>query len=104
MKQFFSNVLSTVVGIFVAGAVFSIFMVAGFMVIAISTAASSPIKKNSVLAISLTGAMQERAEEGGLPGQLLGAMGTETGLDQFRKGVERAKRNPDIKGIYLEMG
>lgn len=104
MKQFFSNVLSTVVGIFIAGAIFCFFFFAGITVIALSSASSSPIKENSVLAINLTGLMQERANEAGLPEQLLGVIGTEMGLDRFRKGVERAKNNPDIKGIYLEMG
>lgn len=104
MKQFFLNVLSTIVGIFAAGILSSCFFLLGLVVIASAASPTTTISNNSVLAINLSGSMSERANNGGLMGLFIGNKVQLTGLDEFRQGVQNAKKDDKIKGIYLEAG
>lgn len=105
MKTFFQNVCSTVVGIFVAGFIFVAFLFGSIMLLALAVGGDeTEIKDNSVLAINLTGIMNDR-ERGSNPlEKLVGEVATPVSLNTFLQGIEEAKTNDKVKGIYLEAG
>lgn len=105
MKTFFQNVCSTVVGIFVAGFIFVAFLFGSIMLLALAVDGDeTEIKDNSVLAINLTGIMNDR-ERGSNPlEKLVGEVATPVSLNTFLQGIEEAKTNDKVKGIYLEAG
>ena len=105
MKTFFQNVCSTVVGIFVAGFIFVAFLFGSIMLLALAVDGDeTEIKDNSVLAINLTGIMNDR-ERGSNPlEKLVGEVATPASLNTFLQGIEEAKTNDKVKGIYLEAG
>ena len=104
MKTFFQNVCSTVVGIFVAGFIFVAFLFGSIMLLALAVGGDeTEIKDNSVLAINLTGIMNDRESSNPLE-KLVGEVATPVSLNTFLQGIEEAKTNDKVKGIYLEAG
>lgn len=104
MKEFFKYVLATVVGMVCVGFFMSIL---GFIMLVsvIATSNTSPtLHDGTVLRISLTGMVAERATENPLA-ELMGEDVLETqGLDDILTAIRVAKTNDKIKGIYLDGG
>ena len=103
MKEFLKYTAATIVGLLV----FTIIIVGiGLMSIVgmiASGESSGPVAENSVLVLPLTGTLEERAEDNTLE-RLIGNGIKEMGLDEIIDGINKAKDNDNIKGIYIEAG
>lgn len=103
MKDFFKNVFATFVGLFLFVLV-TFFL--GFVCIfgmVLSSESTTEIKNNSVLVINLSGPLNERTEENVIT-KFVGKTANETSLEDVLSGIEKAKADKNIKGIYLEAG
>jgi len=108
MKDFLKYTLATVVGIILAGVVFtiiSIIAVSGMIasMSSINTSEAS-INKNSILELNLSGTLQERSEDNPLSQLINKDQYQIYGLDDILKAVRNAKENDKIKGIYIQAG
>ena len=104
MKEFFKYVLATVVGIMLVG-IFSFFM--GLMMLvslAISSNQKPMIEDNSILRISLSGTISDRASSNPWAILLGNDLAEQQGLDDMVKAIKVASEDEDIKGIYIEGG
>lgn len=103
MKEFLKYTAATIVGLLV----FTIIIVGiGLMSIVgmiASGESSGPVAENSVLVLPLTGTLEERAEDNTLE-RFIGNGIKEMGLDEIIDGINKAKDNDNIKGIYIEAG
>ncbi|RUL58870.1 signal peptide peptidase SppA [Prevotella koreensis] len=103
MKEFLKYTAATIVGLLV----FTIIIVGiGLMSIVgmiASSESSGPVAENSVLVLPLTGTLEERAEDNTLE-RLIGNGIKEIGLDEIIDGINKARDNDNIKGIYIEAG
>ena len=105
MKQFLKMTVATICGIAIFITVVGIFMVISLVGMLASESASTSVKENSVLVISLKGTIDERSEEGSPLSTLMGAADMDAmGLDDLISSIRKARDNDDIKGIYLEGG
>ena len=103
MKDFFKNVFATFVGLFLFVLVT---LLLGFVCIfgmVLSSESTTEIKNNSVLVINLSGPLNERTEENVIT-KCVGKTANETSLEDVLSGIEKAKADKNIKGIYLEAG
>ena len=103
MKQFLKYVLATITGIVVVTLIVGILSVISFVGMAASSAASTEVKENSVLTLTLSGQLEERTEDN-IVAQLMGQVSDNLGLDAMLEAIHKAKTNDDIKGIYIESG
>ena len=103
MKSFLKYVLATVTGIILVGVVMGILCVISLVGIAASSASTTQVKDNSVFVLSLSGVVDERAEENPFA-KLFGEGIEQMGLDDILSAIKKAKDNEDIKGIYIEDG
>lgn len=103
MKDFFKNVLATLVGIalfFVITFVFGIISLVGMISASESV---QPIQDNSVLVLKMAGIITEKGEEDIL-GELTGNSLNQLGLNDILSAIKKAKNDNNVKGIYLESG
>ena len=103
MKDFFKNVFATFVGLFLFVLVT---LLLGFVCIfgmVLSSESTTEIKNNSVLVINLSGPLNERTEENVIT-KFVGKTANETSLEDVLSGIEKAKADKNIRGIYLEAG
>ena len=103
MKDFFKNVFATFVGLFLFVLVT---LLLGFVCIfgmVLSSESTTEMKNNSVLVINLSGPLNERTEENVIT-KFVGKTANETSLEDVLSGIEKAKADKNIKGIYLEAG
>lgn len=103
MKDFFKNVFATFVGLFLFVLVT---LLLGFVCIfgmVLSSESTTEIKNNSVLVINLSGPLNERTEENVIT-KFVGKTANETSLEDVLSGIEKAKADKNIKGIYFEAG
>lgn len=108
MKDFLKYTFATVVGIVLAGVIFTIVSIIAFsgLVASMSSmqSAAVSIQKNSVLELNLQGTLQERSANDPFS-QLMGNSDYEAyGLDDMLKAIQNAKENDKIKGIYIQAG
>ena len=102
MKDFFKTTFACVLGMVIAGLILPILgisIVAG----ALSSDDNAAIEKNSVLFLDLNGAIEERAEVNPLT-SIMGDKLKTMGLDDIIAAIKEAKRDENIKGIYLQAG
>lgn len=104
MKQFFKYVLATIVGFFCIGIFMSILgiIMLGSMMVADSK--TPTIDDGTVLHISLSGNITERADNNPFKSLLGNDAVKNQGLDDIIKAIKIAKTNKQISGIYLEGG
>ena len=101
MKDFFKNVLATMVGLFLFGFVMSFL---GFMCligIIASSSSTTKIEDNSVLVLKLDGSMTEQEEEN-MMNSLQGI--SSLSFEGTMKAIKKAKDDDKVAGIYLEAG
>lgn len=103
MKEFLKYVFATVVGMVLFCVIMGIFMVISIVGMIASTEQTADIKNNSVLVLNLSGPMEERAE-GSIMARIMGQGESSLGLDEMLTAIDKAKKNDDIKGIYIEAG
>ena len=107
MKSFFKNVLSTIVGV-VLSVVVVVLLFIGIISIAISTLDSdkeTKVKANSILKITLSKPIVERASDNPFENLSITNMDPETEIEfkSILDNIEKAKTDDRIKGIYLNV-
>ena len=103
MKDFFKNVLATVVGIIVFTLIVGIIGVMSIVGMVASTSATTNVADNSVLVLDLDGIMEERGD-GDVVSSLMNGGSSALGLDEILNAIRKAKESDKIKGIYIEAG
>lgn len=103
MKDFFKNVFATFVGLFLFVLVTLLLGLVCIFGMVLSSESTTEIKNNSVLVINLSGPLNERTEENVIT-KFVGKTANETSLEDVLSGIEKAKADKNIKGIYLEAG
>lgn len=104
MKDFFKYVLATFVGIVCTVFLMSIMSLFMFIVMAISSSDKPSVRQGTVLRISLSGTIDERATENPFAQYLGNDIAQKQGLDDLLKAIKVAQTNDNISGIYLEGG
>ncbi len=102
MKQFFKFVLASMLGFIITGVILVIILIA---IIAGSSDKSVDVDSNSVLKLSFNYAIPERTPYNPLSGlSFLGIDGGEKsiGLNDILANIKKAKKDENIKGIFLD--
>jgi len=103
MKDFFKFTFASMLGVVLAGFVFTILGIVSMVGMMASSDTETVVKENSIFVLDLEGTLSERVQEN--PFQAL--MGDEYqtyGLDDILTSIQKAKDNENIKGIYLQAG
>lgn len=104
MKDFFKYTLATVLGLIVAGIIFTVIGIASLAGMIASTSGSETVvKDNSIFVLDLSGTVEERYQSSPID-QLIGDRINTSGLDDILASIRKAKDNEKIKGIYLNAG
>lgn len=108
MKDFFKNVLASIVGVlissFIIGALVALLFF-GFIGILLSNSSETfVLKDNSVLSIRLTGIMKDRVVSNPLLEIFNTGEAKEMSLTDILSAIKKAKTNDNIKGIYINSG
>ena len=103
MKAFLKTTFACVLGIVIAGLILPIVGIMFVAGIVASSAGGSEIEENSILFLDLKGAIEERVQENPLA-SIMNDDFSSYGLDEIIDAIKEAKRNKDIKGIYLQAG
>lgn len=108
MNNFFKTTLAVVLGIFIYSAVSVLFFIIfiSILVSGISKDEKVEIKPNTILKITLEETIQDRSSENPFDNINFGTFEkTESlGLDDILKNIEKAEKDENIKGIYMELG
>jgi protease-4 len=104
MNKFWKVLLTVVLGVIIAHALFGLF----FMLICMSSLGSSTstdvsVKDNSVLKISLATDMPDKVTDDMNFNLMSMSVSKQIGLNDALKAIEKAKSDNRIKGIYLDM-
>lgn len=104
MLQFLKYVFATIVGLFLF-IVISFFVVAGIAAAA-GSEKKAEVKPNSVLQLDLNYGIPEKTDDNPFAGMSLTNLKPEkaVGLTQIRESIAKAKKDDNIKGIYLKLG
>lgn len=100
MKQFIKYTLATVVGIVIAAGLIAVVSFSAFVALLSAEDESVEVKDKSVFVLSLSGTLEERAAEDVL-GWLTGDTDNSIGLQDIVESIQKAKSDPNIKGIYV---
>lgn len=103
MKNFFKQVLATVVGLIAFGAIVTFMGIISIVGMIASGDSTPEVSNNSVMVLNLSGVIDEQGHEDFL-GTLTGNTMSNLGLDNMLSAIKKAKDNDKIKGIYIEAG
>ena len=103
MKNFFKQVLATVVGLIAFGAIVTFMGIISIVGLIASGDSTPEVSNNSVMVLNLSGVIDEQGQEDFL-GTLTGNTMSNLGLDNMLSAIKKAKDNDKIKGIYIEAG
>ena len=103
MKDFFKFTFDCMLGVVLAGVVFTILGIVGMVGMVASSDTETMVKENSILILDLDGSLSERVQDNPLQ-SLLGEEYQVYGLDDILSSIRKAKENENIKGIYLQAG
>lgn len=106
MKQFFKFMFASMVGFILT--LFLVFLLFFGMVASVAKFGESEkveVKDNSILYVKLSTPIVDRASNNPMKNFDFMSMeaGKELGLNQILKNIEKAKKDPKIKGIFLDM-
>jgi protease-4 len=101
MKDFIKFTFASMLGVVLAGIVFTILSIVTMVGMLASSDTETVVKENSIFKLELNGILSERAQENPLQ-SLIGEDFEEYGLDDILTSIKKAKENENIKGIYLE--
>lgn len=109
MKDFFKNVLATIVGVFVSAALLGglgVILIVGLIGLAMGSSSSDTfnLKDNTVLTLNLKGIMKDRVILNPLSEYLGLSETNEIALVDILDAIKKAKENNNIKGIYIYSG
>jgi protease IV len=107
MKQFLKYALASMLGVIVAFTLLFLILI-GIGSSLSQKESSVQIQENSVLKISLNGVILEQSVDNpfnfNIPGIPMDTRNLSQGLDDLMGSIDKAGKNPNIKGIYLECG
>lgn len=103
MKDFFKFTFASMLGVVLAGIVFTILGIVSMVGMVASSDTETTINENSIFVLDLDGALSERVEENPFQ-SLLGDDYQALGLNDILTSIQKAKENDNIKGIYLQTG
>lgn len=104
MKDFFKYLLATITGLVIVGAFACIIFFVMLGAVISSAEQKVALQDNTVLRISLSGTIAERAQENPIAAFLGNDLLNKQGLDDILRAIEVAKTDDRIHGIYLEGG
>lgn len=103
MKSFIKHTMATVVGIFLTMTLFSIISIISIVAIIATVDVSTPIKEKSILRINLSGSLTERSDANPFA-SLMGEEGESLSLEETMQALDKAAKNNNIIGVYLDGG
>lgn len=103
MEQFFKSVAATIVGIFAFGVIMIIFGFICLFGMVASSSGTPSLLDNSVMILKLQGEISDKAEEDWL-GEITGNQFNQLGMNKILSAIHKAKKEDNVKGIYLETG
>ncbi len=105
MKQFFKYVLATIVGIVISSIVIFLMFMGVISAIVASSDKEVKVEENSILFVDLKQEIVDRASDDPFQGFNFTSFGPNSpiGLNQILKAIDKAKVDPKIKGILLEL-
>ena len=101
MKDFIKFTFASLLGVVLAGIVFTVLGIVTMVGMVASSDTETVVKENSILILDFEGTLTERAEENPFQ-QLMGEEYANYGLDDILNAIKKAKENDNIKGIYLK--
>lgn len=104
MKKFFTTTFACVLGTLIAGMILilvGVFSLTGILAASASGDTTYTPQKNTVLKLTLSGALDERYSDDPLQG-ILSQGEAATGLDQIRKAIKVAAENDNVTGIFID--
>ncbi|UOQ74688.1 signal peptide peptidase SppA [Hymenobacter cellulosilyticus] len=101
MRQFLKYVLATLTGLVLFGVV-ALLIGLGLIVSAVSGDNTATVAKDSVLELKLDRPVAERESRESF-GALFSSQADNIGLEQLKLAIRRAKKDDDIKGIFLNV-
>lgn len=101
MKDFIKFTFASLVGVVLAGIVFTVIGIVSLVEMVASSDTETTVKENSIFVLDLNGTLSERIQENPFQ-QLLGEDFHAYGLDDILASIKKAKENDNIKGIYLQ--
>ena len=103
MKDFIKFTFASMLGVALAGIIFTILGIVTMVGMVASSDTETTVNENSVFVLDLNGILSERVQENPLQG-LMGEDYQTYGLDDILSSIQKAKDNENIKGIYLQAG
>ena len=103
MKDFIKFTFASMLGVALAGIVFTILGIVTMVGMVASSDTETTVNENSVFVLDMNGILSERVQENPLQG-LMGEDYQTYGLDDILSSIQKAKDNENIKGIYLQAG
>lgn len=100
MKDFIKFTFASLLGVVLAGIVFTVLGIVTIVGMVASSDTETTVKENSILIVNFEGTLTERAEENPLQ-QLMGENFNTYGLEDVLSSIKKAKENDNIRGIYL---
>lgn len=101
MKDFLKFTFASVLGVILAGVVFTILGIITLVGMVASADTETVVKDNSVFVLDFKGNLSERVQQNMFQ-QLLGEEFESYGLEDVLASIKKAKENDKIKGIYLQ--
>lgn len=103
MKSFIKYTMATVVGIFLTMTLFTIISIISLAGMMATEGMSAPIKEKSILRLDLSGTLAERSESNPFVA-LMGEENKALSLEDALLALDKAAKNENIIGVYLEGG
>lgn len=101
MKDFIKFTFASVLGVVLAGIIFTILGIVTMVGMVASSDTETVVKENSIFVLDLEGTLSERVQDNPLQA-LMGEEYQTYGLDDILASIQKAKDNENIKGIYLQ--
>lgn len=103
MKSFIKYTMATVVGIFLTMTLFTIISIISLAGMMATEGMSAPIKEKSILRLDLSGTLAERSDSNPFAA-LMGEENKALSLEDALLALDKAAKNENIIGVYLEGG
>ena len=103
MKDFIKFTFASVLGVLLAGIIFTVLGIVSMVGMVASSDTETTVEENSILFLDMEGILSERVQDNPLQA-IIGEEFKEYGLDDILASIQKAKEHENIKGIYLQAG
>lgn len=103
MKEFLKYTAATVVGLIVFGTLMTVLGLMSIVGIMASDQATTTVDENSVMVLTLNGAINDQGQDN-IVARIIGEGDGTPGLNEMLLAIKKAKNNDKVKGIYIEAG